>query len=413
MKNSLSAQNLRESQGFSKRLRLWMILLLGGLSSFAPLSIDMYLPALPELAQDFGSSASLAQLSLTACMFGISFGQLLIGPWSDIQGRKMPLLIGLIIYIVASVVCVIAPSIESFIVLRFIQGVGGAAGIVICRAIVRDMYSGSELTKFFAMLMLVNGAAPILAPIFGGQLLQFTSWRGVFIVLGAIGLLMLLGVLLGLKETLPVANRQKGGISGTFKAFGGLLKDRLFMGYAVSQGLVTAAMFAYISGSPFVLQEIYGVSPQMFSVFFAINGIGIILGTQITGRLAGRIQERKLLIYGLGQAFVGGVTLLVMILLDVGLYGVLIPLFFVVSSVGIVSTSTFALAMQNQKKAAGSASALIGLLSTAFGGLMAPLVGIGGSHTAVPMGIIIACTTSLAGLCYIVFVHRGRNKQSG
>jgi len=393
-------------------VRLWIILLLGGLSAFAPLTIDMYLPALPELAQDFGTNASLAQMSLTACMFGISFGQLIIGPLSDLWGRRNPLLVGLVIYAAASIICVLAPSIESFIFLRFIQGVGGAAGIVISRAVVRDMYSGSEMTRFSAMLSLVNGVAPIIAPISGGQLLQFTSWRGVFIVLCAIGVLMFLGVIFGLRETLPSNRRMKGGITGTFRSFGSLFKDRVFMGYALSQGLVLGAMFAYISGSPFVFQEIYGVSPQMFSLIFAINGIGIILASQITGRLAGRVSETKLLHYGLGQASIAGILLFVMILLDLGLMSLLIPLFFVVSSVGIVSTATFTLAMQNQGKAAGSASALIGLMSTIFGGIMAPLVGIAGSHTAVPMGLIIAILGMLAVLCYVVMVRGAKQRVS-
>lgn len=385
--------------------RLWLILLLGSLSAFAPLTIDMYLPALPELAQDFSSSTSLAQMSLTACMFGISFGQLLIGPMSDLLGRRKPLIIGLIVYTLASIICVVAPSIQTFILLRFIQGVGGAAGIVISRAVVRDLYAGSEMTKFSAMLALVNGVAPVLAPIAGGQLLQFASWRGVFMVLCGIGALMFICVLFGLKESLTPNNRIKGGIISTFRAFGGLFRDRIFMGYALSQGLVMGAMFAYISGSPFVLQEIYGVSPQMFSVIFAVNGIGIIIGSQTAGRLAGRVNETKLLIYGLAQASIGGIALFLSVLLDLELYGILIPLFFVVSSVGIVSTSSFTLAMANQGRAAGSASALIGLMSTIMGGIMAPIVGIAGSQTAVPMSIIILVLTLLAMLCYMVMVR--------
>lgn len=392
--------------GFAK---LWMVLLLGSLSAFAPLTIDMYLPALPALAHDFGSSTSLAQMSLTACMFGISFGQLLIGPLSDLWGRRTPLLLGLVVYAAASVVCVMAPSMESFIVLRFVQGLGGAAGIVISRAVVRDMYSGSEMTRFSAMLALVNGVAPVLAPIVGGQLLQVTSWRGVFIVLCAIGVLMFLGVLLGLRETLTPNNRIKGGVTSTFRAFGSLFRDRVFMGYALSQGFVMGAMFAYISGSPFVLQEIYGVSPQTFSVIFAINGVGIILTSQIAGRLAGRVSETKLLMYGLGQACIAGIILFITIILDLGLFGILIPLFFVVSSVGIVSTASFTLAMANQGKSAGSASALIGLMSTIFGGFMAPLVGIAGSKTAVPMGTIIVVLGLLAVLCYVVMVRGARS----
>lgn len=383
-----------------------MAVILGSLSAFGPLSLDMYLPAFPVLAEDLHTRTSLAQFSLTACLLGLSLGQLFAGPLSDVRGRRKPLLIGLIVYAAASLLCAFAPSIWSLILLRFIQGAAGSAGIVISRAIVRDLYSGTELTKFFSLLMLINGAAPILAPIAGGQLLRVTPWQGVFYVLSLVGITMFLVVLFGLPETLPAERRSTGGIKNTLTTFRGLLSDRLFMGYALSQGLVTTAMFAYISGSPFVLQDIFGVSAQTFSLLFAINGIGIIIAGQVTGRLANRISETKLLVTGLGLAALGGVTLLVTILVGAGLPVFLPPLFVVVSCVGIVSTTSFSLSMQNQGKSAGSASALIGVLSFIFGGIVAPLVGIGGSHTALPMGIIIAAADVGSILCYFFMVHR-------
>lgn len=386
--------------------RLWMAIILGSLSAFGPLSLDMYLPAFPVLAEDFHTSTSLVQFSLTACLLGLSLGQLFAGPLSDVRGRRKPLLIGLIVYAVASLLCVFAPSIWSLILLRFIQGAAGSAGIVISRAVVRDLYSGSELTKFFSLLMLINGSAPILAPIAGGQLLRIVPWQGVFYVLALIGVAMFFIVLFGLPETLPTERRSKGGLTNMFMTFRGLISDRLFMGYALSQGLVMAAMFAYISGSPFVLQDIFGVSAQTFSLLFATNGLGIIIAGQVTGRLAGRISETRLLVTGLGLAALGGVTLLVTILVGAGLSVFLPPLFVVVSCVGIVSTSSFSLSMQNQGKNAGTASALIGVLSYIVGGIVAPLVGIGGSQTAVPMGIIIAVADVGAILCYFFMVHR-------
>jgi DHA1 family bicyclomycin/chloramphenicol resistance-like MFS transporter len=383
-----------------------MIFLLGFLVSFGPLSIDMYLPSLPILTKGLHTSTSFAQLSLTFCLLGLSLGQLLAGPLSDTRGRRLPLLLGLVLYTVSSLLCAFSSSIWALILLRFIQGAAGSAGIVIARAIVRDLYSGSEMTKFFSLLMLVNGAAPILAPIIGGQLLRVTSWRGVFIVLSIVGVIMLLSAFFGLPETLPVHRRAKGGIKNTLSTFRNLVSDRSFMGYALSQGLVTTAMFAYISGSPFVLQDIFGVSPQMFSLFFAINGFGIIIASQITGRLAGRIGETKLLLTGLGIATVGGILLLAMILLGAGLAAILPPLFMVVSSVGMVSSASFSLAMQNQGGAAGSASALLGLLSYVSGGIVAPLAGIAGNHSAVPMGIIIAAAEAGAVLSYATLIHR-------
>ncbi|GKS09757.1 Bcr/CflA family drug resistance efflux transporter [Paenibacillus chitinolyticus] len=402
----MSNNSLAAAEGAGRSRKFTLAVILGSLSAFGPLSLDMYLPALPKLADDLHTTASLAQLSLTSCLLGLAIGQVFAGSISDIKGRRGPLMIGLAVYTAASLLCAIVPSVWGLIVLRFIQGMAGSAGIVLSRAVVRDMYSGPELTRFFSLLMLINGVAPILAPIAGGQLLQFTSWQGVFIVLALIGVIMLLASWKGLPETLPPGRRTKGGVKQTVATFKTLLRDRIFMGYALSQGLVAAAMFAYISGSPFVIQNIFGASPQMFSLFFAINGLGIILAGQIAGRLAGRVSETKLLISGLIIAGLGGVTLLAMILAGAGLTAILIPLFFVVSSVGIVNTAGFSLAMQNYGHSAGSASALLGLLSFIFGGLVAPLVGIAGSGTAVPMGIVIAASDVGAILCYYFMVKR-------
>jgi MFS transporter, DHA1 family, multidrug resistance protein len=389
--------------------RIWMAIVLGTLAAFAPLSIDMYLPALPDIAKELHTTPSFVQLSLTFFLLGLSLGQLLAGPFSDVRGRRKPLLIGLMVYFVASLLCVFSQSIWGLIVLRFIQGLAGAAGIVISRAIVRDLYSGSELTKFFSLLALVNGVAPVLAPIVGGQLLRIAPWQGVFMVLSVIGLVMFLIVLFGLPETLPLESRSLGGIKNTLTTFQQLIFDRSFMGYALSQGLVFAAMFAYISGSPFVLQNIYGASPQMFSLIFAINGIGIIIASQLTGRLAGRISERRLFIIGIGISSIGAIGLLIMLLLNLGLYAVLLPLFFVVSSVGVVSTSGFSLAMQDQGKSAGSASALLGVLSLIFGGSVAPLVGLGG-NPAISMGIVIAICGVGSLLCHLFLVARSSSE---
>ncbi|TRY28257.1 multidrug effflux MFS transporter [Brevibacillus sp. LEMMJ03] len=404
--NDLQDAVVAASPTASRTRRIWMVIVLGALSAFGPLSLDMYLPGLPMLADDLHTSTSVAQLSLTACLLGLSLGQVVAGPLSDVRGRRLPLMAGLVVYAAASFLCAAAPSIWALILLRFLQGAAGAAGIVISRAVARDLYAGTELTRFFSLLMLVNGAAPILAPIAGGQLLRVTSWHGVFTVLGLIGVVMVLVVRFGLPETLPAERRSKGGVKNTLLTFGSLVRDRGFMGYALTQGLVTAAMFAYIAGSPFVLQNIYGVTPQMFSLVFAMNGLGIIIAGQVTGRLAGRVSESRLLVTGLGLASLGGLSLLVVFIVGAGLPAVLPPLFLVVSSVGIVSTTCFSLAMQRQGGSAGSASALLGLLSFIAGGIAAPLVGLGGSGTAAPMGIVIAAAEIGALLCYAVLIHR-------
>lgn len=408
----MSQQNTWDHSKVGKGRFLSLVLILGSLSAFGPLSIDMYLPSLPALTADLHTNASSAQLSLTACLLGLAFGQLLVGPFSDIKGRRRPLIVALCLYSIASILCAFASSIWLLVALRFLQGVTGSAGIVIARASVRDLFSGSELTKFFSLLMLVNGVAPILAPVIGGQLLQFISWRGVFVVLCVIGIIMLLSVVFGLEETLKPSMRSEGGIKNIFGAFAQLLKDRLFVSYAVIQGLITGAMFAYISGSPFVIQTIFGASPQLFSVLFAINGIGIIIASQITGRLAEKLGETKLLVAGLIFAAFGSILLLAATVFGLGMLAVCIGFFMIVSSVGIVNTTIFSLAMQNQEQNAGSASALLGLLQFVFGAVAAPLVGLGGEGTAIPLGIIIAVCDVGALLLYMIFVRRHRMAMS-
>ncbi|MDQ7092366.1 multidrug effflux MFS transporter [Desulfosporosinus sp. PR] len=392
----------------SRSRRLWTAIVLGALSAFGPLSIDMYLPSLPTLTRDLHTSTSLAQFSLTACLLGLALGQLVSGSQSDVRGRRIPLLVGLVCYTISSLLCAVSPSIGSLILLRFIQGFAGSAGIAISRAIVRDLYSGPEMTRFFALLMLINGVGPIVAPIIGGQLLEFTSWRGVFLVLCAVGGVMLLAVFFTLPETLSSKHRSQAGLINILRTFGDLISDRGFMGYALPQGLVMAAMFAYISGSPFVIQNIFGASPQMYSLFFAINGLGIIITGQVTGRLASRVSETKLFIVGLLLANLGGLCLLVSTLAGAGLAAILISLFLVVSSVGIVSTAGSSLAMENYGHSAGSASALLGLFSFVIGAIVAPLVGLGGGNTAIPMGVVIFVAEVGALLCYVIL----KNKKS-
>lgn len=391
--------------------KLWMVLVLGSLTAFGPLSMDMYLPALPIVAGDLQTTTSLAQLSITACLLGLAVGQLIFGPLSDIRGRRRPLVYTLIVYVIASVLCAFSTHIWVFIVLRFVQGVTGAAGIVSARASARDLYSGKDLTKFIALLALVNGAAPILAPIAGGLVLNFTSWNAVFIILGIIGLIMFLGVLFFLPETLPTEKRSEGSILAVVKTFRGLLKDRLFMGIACTQALIMASMFAYIAGSPFVLQNIYNVTPQQFSMLFALNGIGIIIAAQVTGRLSSTIGEVKLLFSGVLLSFIGSLLLLIVIIYKMPLFAMALALFLVVSSVGMVSTSAFSLGMQRQGKSAGSASAFLGLLPFICGAIVSPLVGIAGDQTAWPMGIVIAFCSSFALVIFMLFVRKSELKE--
>ncbi len=392
--------SLKEQQeALPNRLRL--IFIIGSLSAFGPLSLDMYLPGLPSLTTDLGAATWQAQLTLTACLLGLAGGQIIAGPLSDALGRRRPLLVGLLLYALASFFCALAPSVPVLIALRLIQGLAGAAGIVIARATVRDIYSGHEAARFFALTMAISGLAPILAPVIGGQLLNFTSWRGVFLLLAAIGAVLFAVTLLGLAESLPPQSRHTGGIGATLGTFRLLLADRYFVGYALSSGLALAAMFAYISGSPFVLEGIYGVSPQTFSLIFAANALGIILTSQLSGRFVRRFGPRKLFISGLAVSLAGGWLLLAMVYFEVGLPGVLPAFFLVVASIGFISPNATALALAAHPRVAGSASGLIGLLQYVIGAAVTPLVSIGAGGTARPLAIIIALLTLGAVLVFV------------
>lgn len=398
--NSIDQKKAIDQREFAHSFTRWLPVILGGLVAVGPLSIDMYLPALPNLAGEFMTTTSLVQMSLTACLIGMAFGQMFVGPISDIRGRRKPLLIGLAVFAFASIACAFSTSIWVFLVLRLLQGLAGSAGIVIARAIARDLYAGYELTKFFSMLMLVNGFAPIAAPVLGGQILAFSSWRSVFIVLAGIAIVLILCVFFFVKESLLKENRLHGGMKSTVVAVRSLFSQRYFMGHCLMQGFAFSGLFAYISGSPFVLQNIYAVSPQMFSLIFAMNGLGLIIAGQLTGFLSGRVADYKLLKFGLFLALISSCILMLSIVLHGNLLMLLIPLFFTVSSLPIVASSSFSLAMQAQGKMAGSAAALIGFFSNISGGFMAPLVGIAGSFTALPMGIVIMLSELFAGLCF-------------
>jgi MFS transporter, DHA1 family, multidrug resistance protein len=363
--------------------------ILGGLSAFGPLSMDMYLPGLPALTKDLGASASTGQLTLTGCMLGIALGQLFTGPLSDTLGRRRPLLAGLVGYVLASLACAVAPSILTLIVLRFIQGTLGGAGVVIARAIVRDIFSGAEAARVFALLMAVMGVAPVFAPLVGGQALAITSWRGIFVVLAAIGIPLLLATAVWLPETLPPERRHGGGLRVTVRTFGRLMTDRSFIVPACSFGLAAAVLFAYIAGSSFVLEDIYAVSPQGFSLVFAVNSAGLVGMSQLGGRLVSRFGAAALLRYGLSGVALGSLATLIVTLAHAGLIPLLASLFVILSFNGLVFPNATAESLADQEGALGSASALLGVGQFGTGAVIAPLVGLGGTHDAVPMAALI------------------------
>lgn len=405
--NSLLIERRWTLNKLSGKKRIQLALLLGSLGLLGPFTIDTYLPSFPTIVNDFHTTASLVQISLTSCLLGLGLGQLVIGPLSDVRGRRQPLLIFVILYLLASITCALAPNIYFLIIARLVQGFAAAGGLVISKAIVRDLFSGRELTKFFTMMVLVGNLGPIVAPIAGGGILAFTNWHGVFIALACLGAVLFFTVALKLEETLPTENRVPSNLPQIMNNFGSLFRDRTFMGYALTQGFTTAAIFAYVSGIPFVYQNIYEVTPQQFSFLFGTNGLALIIGSQLVGRLADIVSERTFLKIGLVISTIAGAILLVALLLKAPLFAVAISIFFFISSISMIGTTSFALAIETQGHIAGSASALLGLLPFVLGSVTAPLVGIAGAYTGVPMGVIIFCSSVLAFLSYFVLVRKG------
>lgn len=381
--------------------RLGLALLLSLLGILGPFNIDMYLPSFPDIADDLSARASLVQLSLTSCLIGLAVGQIIVGPISDAQGRRRPLLISLALFALSSLFCALAPDITALIIARFLQGFTAAAGLVISRAVVRDVFSGRELTKFFALLSVINAVAPMVAPMSGGAILLMpgASWHSIFYFLCLFGAVIVLIVAIRLKETLPRERRTPSSLTHSVRTMGSLFKDRSFIGYALTVGFIHGGSFAYVSGTPFVYQGIYGVSPQVFSVLFGINGIAIISGSFIIGRFGGIIHERNLLRIGVIISVSATFLLLIMTMLKGPLAIIVILIFIYMITIGMVATSTFTLAMEKQGHRAGSASAVIGLLPLMLGSIVSPLVGINES-TAVPMGAILFFTSVLGAATF-------------
>ena len=386
----------------SKSTRLWLTVFLGMMTAMAPLATDMYLPSLPVMQADFGISASLVQMTLTMTMLGMALGQIFARPVSDYYGRKKPLIIGMTAFTVATIGCVLAENIMAFLCFRFVMGFAGASGIVVSKAIARDVCEGPELTRFFAMLMMVNGLAPIIAPVIGGQILLFTTWRGVFVTLVAIGFVLLLATLV-YKETLSPEKRL-AGLKASFAKFPQLLKNRYFLGHCLLQCFAFGGFFAYISGSPFVFQNIFQVSPQAYSLIFGGIGVGLLVAGALPARLAGRVPEEKMLQTAMLISFFGSVLLFVGFWFEVGLAVILPILFFTITPLSVLGASSFSLALSRQGKNAGTASALLGFSSMILGGCMMPLVGIAGEHTAIPMCVMMIAGYGLGYIIYLLMI---------
>lgn len=372
------------------------------LTVFGPISMDLYLPALPALTAELGAATSVAQLTVTACLIGLAAGQLIAGPVSDRYGRRGILLIGIVAYIVTSTLCAISPTVELLIAARFVQGLAGGVGIVIAQAAGRDVFSGRELIRFYARLTVVGGFAAVVGPLLGGLLNTIIDWRGLFVFLAVIGTAILIAALARFRETLPIEARTTGGLTRTLSDYRTLLRDRVFVGAVLNQGLMYAALFAYLSGATFVLQDIYGLSPLGYALAFGANSAGFMVFGHLAGRSSERGHVHAVLAAGVAVATAGAIGLLAAGLVPMPLWVVLASLFALAAGVSISSPPATTLALIGYPQIAGTASSLLGMVRFGFGGIAAPLVGVAGALSILPLGVVTVTTTALAAVALVL-----------
>lgn len=389
----------------SYRPQLLPVLLLV-LTVFGPVSMDLYLPALPALTRELGAATSMAQLTVTACLAGLALGQLAAGPLSDRFGRTMPLHAGVIAYVATSVLCAASPSVETLIAARLIQGLAGGVGIVIAQAAGRDIYSGGALIRYYGRLTVLGGLAAIIGPLLGGQLAAVIGWRGLFLVLAAIGAVILVAVALVYRETLPPRLRTSGGFAQTGRDFRVLLSDRRFAGAVLVLGFTYAAVFAYLSGATYVLQGIYGLSPRQYAAAFGLNSAGFMVFGYLAGRTSERWSVTGTLVAGLAMCAAGALCLLTAGLLTLPLPAVIVSLLVMVSGVAVTTPPATTLALAGYPQIAGTASSLLGMARFAFGGVSAPFAGVAGAATMVPLGIVTTVSVTLAAAALVALLTR-------
>jgi DHA1 family bicyclomycin/chloramphenicol resistance-like MFS transporter len=391
----------------ANRLPLLTVAVLGLLNAIAPFATDAYLPGFPRMADELNTDAANVQLTLTAFMAGLAIGQLVIGPLSDRLGRRRPLVIGAAVCVVATVLCALAPTVGTLIIVRFVQGFSGAAGLVIGRAIVADTLRGPAAARIFSVLLTISSVAPVVAPLVGGAVLGVVGWRGVFWLLGGVTALMLAGSVFVLRETLPPERRQAGGFAATGRAARVVVTNRRYLGYTLTFVLAFGAMFSYISASPFVLQNAFGLSEHWFSLAFAVNAIGLTLSSVLNARLVSRAAPRRILTIGL-FCYVLCCVLLGLLALTGSLtrIGVLLLLFLAMTSIGLVMANATALAIAEAPQSAGTASAVIGAGQFALAAIVSPLVGLGGEDTAVPMAVSMALFSLASMSAFLLLTSR-------
>jgi DHA1 family bicyclomycin/chloramphenicol resistance-like MFS transporter len=408
---SQTRQRVESAASRGERLRI--VLLLGSLIAIGPLTIDMYLPALPAITEDLDSGPTAAQLTLTGTLAGLAFGQLLVGPLSDAVGRRRPLLAGLGVHVVASLLCAVAPTMAVLGLFRVLQGFGVAAASVVATAVLRDLFSGNAFARLLSRLLLVMGAAPVLAPTLGGWLLEWTRWPGVFVALAGAGLALTAVAALALRETLPPERRRPVGLRPTVRTYADLLRDRTFLGLTAVAALPFGSLFAYVSGSSFVLQGQYGLDEQQFALAFAAGAAGLIGGSQFNAWLLQRYRSQAILVVSLSVGAIAGLLLLGLSVTGTGgLAAVLAALWVVLAATGVAMPNAPALAMSRHGEAAGTAAALLGAAQFGLGAVTAPVVGLLGAD-GVAMATVIAGTLGIAAVTMLLMSRRARFDATG
>lgn len=372
--------------------RVFLTWILGALSVFAPFSTDMYLSGFPSIAQDFNAEISQVQLSLSTFFVGLALGQLLYGPIIDRFGRRLPLLFGIVLYIVTSLTILYVPSINGFIGLRFFQAIGGCSGMIISRAIIQDLFEQRESAKALSLMMVIQTLGPIAAPVIGAYLLVFDGWKAIFYFLTAIGFVCLFLTLKMIPESLPVEARQKKDIKDILSVFKQLLCNRQFMIPTLAGSFSNSVMFCFISGSPFVLMSIFGVSQEVYGWMFSGTAVGMVVAGQANSMLLKRWTPQRLFNFAIIISLVSSISLVLLSNTD-SLWLLMIPLVVCVSMVPIVCANSMAIAMSYSGKDVGSASSLIGVAQFGFAGIFSALVGALDNGTALPMcGMMLICT---------------------
>jgi DHA1 family bicyclomycin/chloramphenicol resistance-like MFS transporter len=392
----------------SRRQRVVYVIVLGALTALGPFTIDLYLPAFPAIEGDFDVTAAAIQLTLTATTIGFALGQLVVGPWSDSVGRRLPLIVATAVHIIASFGVALAPSIELVGLFRVLQGMGAAGGGVVAMAMVRDLFGGLPLVRMLSRLALVSGLAPILAPVIGSQLLLVLDWRGIFWFLTAYGVLAILAGIFFLVETLPPARRRDKGHSSALERYKSLFSDHVFVGTALIAGMTFTGLFAYLSSSSFLFQQVYGFNAQQFGLLFAVNSLGIVAGVQTSSRLAKIIAPQWILTGAVTGMLLSATTIVLLDISGAGLIGILIPLWFFIASCGFAFPMQNVLALANHGGEAATAASVMGAVNFGLAGILSPIVGLFGIYNAIPMGTLMICS-SVVSLTVMAFVVRPRS----